>query len=303
MRTRNIIAIFFLAAFILMAIFYALVPTQPKYHGRSLNSWLNALDDGDHDTGLVWQTWPDLTKSQPGRAEAAEAIRHIGTNSFPYLLTDLTNHDSAIKQWLASFISKQRWIKLALPVPASYQRPASLALHILGPAAKPAIPRLTQILQDPQNCKGAAVALAGIGPEGWAVLTRAITTNDTWSSACAIWALGSHRATVPGTLAALLGTLTNSTSGGGAALSAWALGEIGQDSEHVVPVLINALQSSNNDARWSSAAALGKFTTNAQTAVPALLNAIHDTDSQVRNNATTSLKEIDPEAAAKAAAK
>jgi len=48
---------------------------------------------------------------------------------------------------------------------------------------------------------------------------------------------------------------------------------------------------------------IGSFGTNAICAVPLLLQAVQDRDVTIRDGATASLKQIDPEAAAKAGVK
>jgi hypothetical protein len=299
MRTRRIIAIIFLAGLII-ATFYALAPREPEYKGRSLSSWLGALDDGYQYTGLTWQSWNQQTVPKPERAGAEEAIRQMGTNVLPYLLRAVTNRDSALKTKIIELLGKQAHFRIPIPMAARHRREAEMAFHALGPAASNAVPELSQALNasDIDISGTAASALAGIGPEGWAVLTQTLSSSNSWSTVCASWALGSHRVSVPGTVVALIGQVTNTTPGGSAALAEWALGEIGQDSEQVIPVLINSIQSSSaSDVRWSAAEALGKFGTNARSAIPIFLQALQDQDMTVRNNAKASLKEIDPEAA------
>ncbi|MDB6022241.1 MAG: repeat protein [Pedosphaera sp.] len=302
-RTRKTIAIILLAT-LTLAVLYRLTPSPPRYQGRSLSFWLKALDDGKRGGGLTWETWQDRTEEQPGRSEAAEAIMQMGTNSLPFLITALSYRDSTVKKWFVGLLGLQSWIKVSLPMAADHQRPAALALHILGPAAKPALPQLTKALNDPETSQGAAIALAGIGPEGWSVLSQALASTNQYVSVCAAWALGGHRAEVPGTVAGLMRQVTNATPSGLGPLSAWALGAIGQNKEQVVPLLINGLQSSQVGVRWGSAIGLGEFGTNAQSAVPALLrSALQDSDKTVRMYATTALKQIDPTAAAKAGVK
>jgi HEAT repeat protein len=248
---------------------------------------------------LTWQPWDQQATPKPGRAEAEEAIRQMGTNVLPYLLRAVTNRDSALKTKIIELLGKQAHFRIPIPMAARHRREAEVAFHALGPAASNAVPELGQALNasDMDISGTAASALAGIGPEGWVALTRTLSNSNSWSTVCASWALGSHRASVPGTVAGLIGQVTNTTPGGSAALAEWALGEIGQDSEEVVPVLINSLQSSNaSDVRWSAAEALGKFGTNARSAIPILLQALQDPDMSVRNNTKTSLKQIDPKA-------
>ncbi len=303
-RTRKIIAITALFI-ILLAIFHELVPHPPQYHGKSLSYWLSLIDDRERNDDLTWEPWQYRGELSSSNSQAAEAIRQMGTNSLPYLIAALSRRDPALKLKIIGLLNKQSWVAFHIPLASEEQRAAALALHVLGPMAKPVIPQLKKILDETKTFdpgKQVALALAGIGPEGWIVLTQAATNSYLWEADCAIWALGSHRAAVAGTVPALLRNLTNTLSQTGP-LAAWALGEIGANHEQVVPVLMIALNFPAVDVRWSAAEALGKFGTNALAAVPALLHALQDTDAQVRNNSKDALKKIDPEAAAKAGVK
>jgi HEAT repeat protein len=79
--------------------------------------------------------------------------------------------------------------------------------------------------------------------------------------------------------------------------AATALGGIGVES---IPVLTKALTNSHACARESAARVLGRFGAKAQTAVSALVRCTKDEDASVRSFAAFALKEVDPEAAAKA---
>lgn len=78
------------------------------------------------------------------------------------------------------------------------------------------------------------------------------------------------------------------------------LGGIGVES---IPVLTKALTNSHACARESAARVLGLFGAKAQTAVPALVRCTKDDDASVRSFAAFALKQVDPQAAAKAGVK
>ncbi|MDB6016392.1 MAG: repeat protein [Pedosphaera sp.] len=306
-RKRKGIAIFFLLAIVVsVAGLYLARPRGPMYQGRSLRSWLAQLDDGQHDNGLMWESWTEVIRRRTAKQNAAaEAIRQMGTNSLPYLVQALTSRDSDQKIKIMLLLKKQSWIKVDISTAEEMRRPAALALDILGPAAEPYVPQLTDALWDKTSVMGgghtskaAAIALGAVGPEGWAVLRESLTRSN-FSTIYGTWALGSRRVTEPGAVEALLAVVTNNINANGSekALAAWSLGEIGQESERVVPVLIAALQSPDNDLRWSAADSLGKFGTNAQSSVPALVKALQDPNASVHNNALKSLKVIDPKTA------
>jgi len=82
--------------------------------------------------------------------------------------------------------------------------------------------------------------------------------------------------------------------------AAIALGGVGEES---IPVLTKALTNSHACARESAARVLGLFGAKAQTAVPALVQCTKDDDASVRSFAAFALKQVDPEAAAKAGVK
>jgi HEAT repeat protein len=82
--------------------------------------------------------------------------------------------------------------------------------------------------------------------------------------------------------------------------AATALGGIGVES---IPVLTKALTNTHACARESAARVLGLFGAKAQGAVPALVRCTKDEDESVRSFAAFALKQVDPEAAAKAGVK
>jgi HEAT repeat protein len=79
--------------------------------------------------------------------------------------------------------------------------------------------------------------------------------------------------------------------------AATALGGIGVES---IPVLTKALTNTRACTRESAARVLGMFGPKAQSAVPALARCTKDEDESVRGFAAFALKQVDPEAAAKA---
>jgi len=106
---------------------------------------------------------------------------------------------------------------------------------VRGETAESVTPDLTQALYTFQSAKAAAVALSAIGPRGWKVLTQAINDTNEWSALYSVWALAHQCAVVPGTLDALMSATTN-RSATVSSMAGWALGRIGQDKEHVIPI-------------------------------------------------------------------
>jgi HEAT repeat protein len=66
------------------------------------------------------------------------------------------------------------------------------------------------------------------------------------------------------------------------------------DAARVVPALIEALQDTDGDVRWSAAIGLGYFGEQGKDAIPALQAAKRDRDARVREGAGVALSRIDP---------
>ncbi len=271
-----------------------LVPhcSEPRTHGWPISSWLAQLDDGKEETRtqVRWEPWqPEATRT-PKQVAAAQAIQTMGTNALPYLLAALEQGETVSHQIFGKYATSTN----------AWHHQAALALDALGPQAAPIIPELTRILHGATSPKEAAIALSAIGPAGWEVLTQSILDTNGFAGACSIWALGSHRAAVPGTVAALKTSLIEGDKTGLSGLSGWALERIGQDREEVVSLLIKSLSYQRSDYKWASAVALGHFGRDARNAVPALLALLQSHDKTIRHDAAQALEQIAPDAAAQA---
>jgi HEAT repeat protein len=297
-KGSRILLVLALIAFAALLGFFVLRPREPYAGGRPLSSWLKQLDDGDTQNGLAWSPWaPHRTEKQ---AQAADAIRLMGTNAVPNLLVALTNRDSSLKVKVLTLLAKQHWIKTPLPGTNHMHRAAALAFDVLGPAAKDAVPDLVRILKTSQpsssdDPKNATIALAAIDPEGHEALIRLVSSNQ-WCGTCAIWGLASHHAAVPPDVIDLLITNVKSNPSGQGAISGWALGELKQDPERTIPALIQGFSSKDKGTRWGAAYGLKLWGTNATSAIPTLSEGLKDPDSTIRDYARNALKEIDPNA-------
>jgi len=239
---------------------------EPVYQRKTLTQWLKQLDDGEVD-GISSGALPSYTRAQ---IEAAEAIRAMGTNALSLLLEDI--HASPSENALRiKFHRGWSWVNrhffrglIAFDEVTSEDRVrwrAAQGLSALGPLAKPAVPELTRLLFTNyfhSSIKEAAYALAGIGPDGIAVLTNSIQPTNEWTGMCAIWALGQHPAAGTNVIPFLI-SATTSSSEGTACGAIQVLGLFHADGEHVIPALKNALNSSNAAVRRDAARALLEF--------------------------------------------
>jgi hypothetical protein len=303
MRNRRLVLACFVVVVLGVVSYIKLCPSEPSFRGQPLSAWLRKLGHLYVGTSirLNWDS-ADLNQTSVN-AEAADAIRHIGSDRFPYLLYAITNKEPALKRKIVGFLPGR--LQNLIP-PANLAEPrgeAVLAFAVLGKQAESVTPELAKALYEAESCKAAALALSAIGPKGWTVLTQAIgagTSTNENAAYCAVWALGGQRAAVQGTLETLESAVTNRTATAAIADEAcWALGRIGQDKEHVVPFLITAVESPGKQAvNWYAIIGLGEFGTNATSAVPLLLQARQSQENSVGISALTALRKIDPKGAA-----
>ena len=215
-----------LVAILGMVGWQALRPREPIYQGRSLSSWVRQLDDGEPWAGFSYRSW--RTNLSIEQIQAAEAIRHIGTNALPFLISGATRKESPFDEIFIALVGNKKQEKAARKQRLGRAWDAALALYALGPAAKPCIPQLTKAYYDYGNegtARNAAVALVGTGPEGWQVLINTITDTN-WFACFGIWALTSQHVTATGTVDSMIQVLTNKIIFHSEE-SAWALGELG----------------------------------------------------------------------------
>jgi len=175
---------------------------------------------------------------------------------------------------------------------------AARALKGIGPDARPAVPALIEVLNDPDESlrSEGAVALGSIGPNAGAAvpaLVRAIkdcpveTLAD--QAALALGQIGSEA------VRALIEAL-HDHDGDVRRHAATALGGVGTKAAAAIPDLLPTLSDSDEEIRTAAAEALGQIGIGpgAAAAVPGLLGAIKDSDRDVRRIAALALGKIGP---------
>jgi hypothetical protein len=132
-------------AIILLLIFLSIILTtvalhffkhagEPKYNGKALTTWLDIAARAD---------------TRESTQSAAEAVRHMGTNALPFLLTMVRAKESALTTKAARL-----WLSLFRDTPwdsaDDRQKMAEVAFGMLERKdVQPAIPPLTKMLNDP----------------------------------------------------------------------------------------------------------------------------------------------------------
>jgi HEAT repeat protein len=300
----------FLAASILVMMggitWLALQPKEPVYQGRRLSGWLtDAWDGRDADTKRI----------------AIDAIRKIGTNALPPLISMMQTRDSPLKLKIIRLAGKQTFFKYQVEQADLHLR-AAYGCSILQAEAKPAIPALMELL--PVYTLTVADYLVSIGPDGVLALVGSLTNTQPdvrWNVATSLAGIGIQRLSTNATpeqnaiadqeamiaVPALIKLLKDKNDSV-REQAAFSLGCFSSEAEIVIPALIAVLQDPNNSSTGSSSAAgaaegLGKLHYQAEDAVPALLTALKNPSPKLQRAAADALKTIDPEAAAKAGVK
>ncbi len=288
-----------------------LLPGVPKYKGKPLTEWIK---DGYGTTS---------TREQLGQAN--EAVRSVGTNALDFWVTMLgSTNDSKFTEIVNSISIRGKGFHLQDAADRCYI--AFCALYILGPDAKPAIPKLRELLDYrlTQPNAYATIILAGLGPEGAEILTNTLADSNR-----------QMRSYIAGTLGGWNGKPPNYNVPTGSSGGPWAWPE--PVMKAFIPALVRCLKDQDENVRVVSAEALGFMSNDAATSIPALAeylagetNAVgrtiglealarfgkaskpawseitrflKDSDFQTRRSATNALKKIDPKAAAQAGVK
>ncbi len=98
--------------------------SEPSYQGRSLHAWLEDLDD---------------QHPGPKNDAAVDAVRHIGHNAVPEIISLLESRDSSLQQRFLKWLSDHHVVKSPYSPVLENQYRAVLACNVIGPEAKPAI--------------------------------------------------------------------------------------------------------------------------------------------------------------------
>jgi len=254
---------------------------EPKYNGRKLTEWLEELRHPSSPSPLA-------------RTNAMIAIRHMGTNAVPYLVTMLHAKDSKLKSKCVDLLSRQRWVNFHFRDDYLRRDDALRGLGVLGPDAKTAIPEIAKLLDDRLHAQMTAYTLHQIGAEAVPVLNQALKSTNSWARSQAAGFLGvsGDEASVPGLIAALKDPdfVTKSRA-------AHALSRFPEQAEVIVPALTGCLNDPDDTFRMNAARALSSFGEKAKPAFPALMKMVTSTNSQEGTTAAAMLMKIDSEAA------
>jgi hypothetical protein len=264
---------------------------EPEYRGRPLREWLVDFDYGYGSTNY---------------SAAQEAIRVMGTNCLPFLIGYLRSKDPPFNR---QRIRLKAWLKWSARKGGEYavfwKRRAATACGELGQDGAPAFPAMMEASKDGPAASEVTAALSRMLPRSAPVLTNLLATGNATArcrAADALMTAYSHPEIEEMARTALLRALEDRNPGPrSSAVSAFQFWN--QRLDVVVPALARALSDPHPSVRGNAATSLGNFGSAAKPAVPELLKLLQDTNDYPRKRAMEALLKIDPEAAAKAAAK
>lgn len=268
---------------VVLAVCLLMRPREPEYQGRTLTAWLD-----EYNRAGSW----DKTET------ASAAIRAIGTNCLPFLLARIKHNPS---EWVAKLVqvaNKQPLLKLPFYGVNRYRSASIFALHALGPEAAPLCPDLLALTKSSRTGWWANMSLLAIGTNSIPFLEIACeNTNQPGAD--------------PVLMIAILRTMPSPYFSWG-----WNKGLNGKPVMNLgyavgsedVRAIAKMLEHPSPAVRRASADALSRYASASYSedlkfAVPLLIKACTDTNQAVRISAATTLKSINPEAAAKAGIK
>ena len=137
-------------------------PREPRYEGKPLSQWLEALSPLPMATGPVKpaNAGPNLSMVNsirsavgPPSAEALamtaadKALHHFGSNAIPFLVWMLRAKDSALKLKLVEAAQRQQLVKINFEPASRRNMLACEALGRLGPEAASAVSALVGVYE------------------------------------------------------------------------------------------------------------------------------------------------------------
>src|SRR6266850_390982 len=167
-RRRVLIA---LAVVFVVAVFVTVLwpeEREPEYQGKKLSKWLK-----------IYATY---SEDDPRHDQAADAVRHIGTNCIPYFSRWIRGHP-----WKVNVLFKVpgRWppgvVGLLMGTDTERSNSATVGFEILGHEASSAVPALAALATNstyPLTSYHAMCALMHIGGEGLGRVLTVVTNGS-----------------------------------------------------------------------------------------------------------------------------
>lgn len=248
---------------------------EPRYHGRTLTSWLEQINDPPWDDTQVLQ--------------AKDAVRAIGAKkALPKLLNLVKAKDDPVSLWM---IDKSYWLRIRFlkwHSAQDFQWLGIAGFEALGTNAAPAVEELEKLLDEKDRPFNAERCLVIIGKPSEPVFCRALTNQDSEIRQWGIDELASVTDDVEVYIARIKDRLKDSSD----AVRTTAVDAIGIQTsapDLAVPLLVAALTDSSDSVSSHAASSLANFGTNALGTFLTLSNLIENGGP---NTASAALKTL-----------
>ena len=266
--------------------------SEPRYQGRALSMWLVDLDSN---------------KAGNVRERAKIVLTEAARKAAPRFIQTLRAKDSDFKLLMIGLARRQG---MAFGFRTADERREKAVMEF-SRFSVGAIPVVTNLLDDPALAVQATRTLGGTGLAGAVPLIRAL--NHTNASVRMHAALGlsslysnnvrfKNLVQAPGwsgnfptnVAVAAIVKLLKDESPDARASAAFALGDMREQPESVIPALTECLaETTDSQVRQAVAEALGRYGRRAIAAVSSLKQLMDDSDPAVRTAAERALKKID----------
>ncbi|MDB6029299.1 MAG: repeat-containing protein [Verrucomicrobiales bacterium] len=276
---------------------------EPHYEGKSLDQWLAELANttlSENQKALKrsavvneqeYKVWLDDANTR--HAHATKALRAMGTNTLPHLLTLLHAQDSRFKTELMRLSKKQSIFDFSFSLAADDIQAAVDGFHALGDLGTPAIPQLIEALNKTNYLAYDIFALIAMGEPAIPALRKLLDDKDFHMRYGVAMNLGFFEADGRCFVPLALERLQDEHKAVRQA-AAQSLGRIGSDAEIVVPALIQALKDDNASVRWAAAKALIHYKPESNPIIiEAMTPLLSDPDPTVKRTIIMTLSQVE----------
>ena len=291
-KTDGTVALSFVIILLIVAWAFMTRGSEPRYQGSSLSMWVADLD---------------AKKAGDVRERATIVLTEAAREAAPRFIQTLRAKDSDFKLLMIGLARRQG---MAFGFRTADER-REKAVGEFSRFSVGAIPVVTDLLDDPALAVQATRTLGGTGLAGAVPLIRAL--NHTNASVRMHAALGlsslysnnvrfKNLVQAPGwsgnfptnvAVAAIVKLLTEESPDARAS-AAFALGDMREQPESVIPALTECLaETTDSQVRQAVAEALGRYGRRAIAAVSLLSQLMDDSDPALRTAAERALKKID----------
>ena len=253
-------------------------PRDPVYDGKRLSQWMAVTNQ--------WQGPGTLTQ------EAVQAIKAIGTNAVPYLLSEF---ERGGPKWLERFKQGKfvsRTLGIRFETKWVRKNKAVYALAWLGPDAAPALPTLARYFDDPEIGPTAVALAHSTGAAGLPYLLKALSSTNSKTVDQALFHLRDREK--DGKFAMI--ELMNHDNKQVRAIATLALMYRSSAVSSNMAALRRALSDPAPEVRRSALSVLRETSTDAKPAIPELMRLLNDPDPSCASLASNLVAKIDPAA-------